>query len=69
MRIKNKNKEALTAKNMIEQMKAMDNGERLEFLEYLYHEHFCFNKLTDEEINLLRDYHDGIVEVVEIAEY
>ena len=52
----------MTAQELIKAMKNMENGERIEFLKYLYEEHFCYNKLTDEEIQVLSDYHDGYLE-------
>ena len=55
----------LTAKEMIEQMKVMDNGERIDFFRYLYEEHFRNNSLTEEEMQIIDDLRDGYVKVVE----
>ncbi|MCL1948285.1 MAG: hypothetical protein FWF59_00940 [Turicibacter sp.] len=55
----------MTAKEMIELMNKMENRERIDFLEYLYHEHFSMNPLTKEEMRLIDDLRDGYVKVVE----
>ena len=49
----------MTAKEMIEQMNQMENGERLKFFNYLSNHHF--NTLSDEAKQILDDYYDGIL--------
>ena len=49
----------MTHQEMIQAMKAMDNGERVEFLKYLYREHFSFTSLTDNEELLLSEFRWG----------
>ena len=58
----------VTAQDMINEMKKMENGQRIEFLEYLYEEHFSINPLTEEEMRIIDDLRDGYVKVVEVDE-
>ena len=53
----------MTAKEMIEKMKEMENKERIEFLDYLHNNHFM--QLTDEEKQILSDYYNGHLGVIE----
>lgn len=55
----------MTANEMIQQMRKMENGERIDFLKYLYQEHFNVNPITEEEMKILEDLRDGYVKVVE----
>ena len=55
----------LGADEMINQMNNMENGERIDFLRYIYNEHFRINTLTEEEMQIIDDLRDGYVRVVE----
>ena len=49
----------MTAEEMIKEFKCMENGESLDFLDYLYHEHFNFTSLREEEHKLINAYRFG----------
>lgn len=61
----------MTNKEMISAMKNMDNGERLEFLDYLYTEHFNYSSLEREDVLILRAFRDNALnlEGVDLDEY
>ena len=60
--------EKLTFEQMLTAMGNMENGDRIDFLEYLFHNHFRMNPLTDEEMKIIDDLRDGYVKVVEVDE-
>lgn len=59
----------MSAKDMIAKMEGMDNGERIDFLEYLYEKHFKIRDFSEDEIAVLRAYHDGAFEGIELDEW
>ena len=59
----------MSHKEMINAMQHMDNGEKIEFLKYLYHEHFTVWQPTDDEVAVLRAFHDGELEGIDLDEY
>jgi len=60
--------EKMSFEQMVTAMANMDNGDRIDFLEHLYHNHFRINPLTDEEMKIIDDLRDGYVKVVEADE-
>jgi len=59
----------LTATEMITEIERMDNGERIDFLIYLHKKHFNVWRPSHEEIMVLRAYHEGMFEGIDIDEY
>ena len=55
----------MTFAEVIDIIKNMPNGERIELLKYLYDEHFNINPLTREEMRIIGDLRDGYIKVVE----
>ena len=55
----------MTHLEMIQKMKEMENGERIEFLKYLYENHFRMNPISEEEMQILEDLRDGYIRVIE----
>lgn len=55
----------ITSEQMIEDLKIMDNGERLDFLEYMFIEYFDTGFLSDMEGEVLEDLDDGYVKIIE----
>jgi len=59
----------MNAEEMIAAMKAMDNGQRIDFLDYLYKTHFNVWRPSDDEIMVLRAFHEGAFEGMDLDEY
>ena len=55
----------MTFAEVVDIIKNMPNGERIELLKYLYDEHFNINPLTREEMRIIGDLRDGYIKVVE----
>ena len=54
----------MSFQEMVDAMKKMPNKDRIDFLEYLYWEHFNMTPLTAEEKEILSDLREGYVKVV-----
>lgn len=66
----------MNAEQMIKSMKEMENGERIKFLEWLYHNHFYSGEITADmseavhyyiEDRIDRELTEGELEVMKLA--
>ena len=58
----------MSAEEIINEMKKMENRERNKFLSYLMDEHFCVGNIEEAEAELLIDIRAGLAEVIYHAE-
>jgi len=59
----------MTAAEMITHMENMENGQRIDFLLYLYEKHFKVWRPSEDEVAVLRAFHEGDLEGIDLDEY